>query len=62
MIRGVANSNIRLSSDPVPQPARPLPDEWGLFDPEQAGIEALLRRLSASDKTVASPRPGTSGK
>ena len=25
--------------------ARPVCDEWGLYDPEQAGFEALVRRL-----------------
>jgi hypothetical protein len=26
---------------------RPAQDEWGLFDPEQAGFEALMRKLTA---------------
>jgi hypothetical protein len=24
---------------------RPVCDEWGVYDPEQAGFEAILRRL-----------------
>jgi len=26
---------------------RPAQDEWGMFDPKQAGVEALLRKLQA---------------
>jgi hypothetical protein len=29
---------------------RPVCDEWGLYDPEQAGFEALVRRLLAEDE------------
>jgi hypothetical protein len=25
--------------------ARPVCDEWGVYDPEQAGFEALVKRL-----------------
>jgi hypothetical protein len=28
---------------------RPVCDEWGLYDPEQAGFEALVRRLHPED-------------
>jgi hypothetical protein len=28
---------------------RPVCDEWGLYDPEQAGFEALIRRLLPED-------------
>jgi hypothetical protein len=31
-----------------PQPSRPVHDEWGFYDPEQAGLEAVIRRLTAS--------------
>lgn len=31
-----------------PQPSRPVHDEWGVYDPEQAGLEAVIRRLTAS--------------
>jgi len=24
---------------------RPVQDEWGFYDPKQAGVEALVRRL-----------------
>lgn len=31
-----------------PQPSRPVHDESGFYDPEQAGLEAVIRRLTAS--------------
>ena len=31
---------------------RPVCDEWGLYDPEQAGFEALVRRLLPEDDEV----------
>ena len=34
---------------------RPAQDEWGLFDPEQAGFEAVMRKLSAL--RVSNPPP-----
>jgi len=40
---------------------RPLVDEWGFYDPEQAGFEALLRRLTDQDDdnagTSVAPAP-----
>ncbi|HUK34158.1 MAG TPA: hypothetical protein VLV86_09625 [Vicinamibacterales bacterium] len=39
---------------------RPLQDEWGLFDPRQAGLEALLRRIRSRAKdtdTADQPPP-----
>jgi hypothetical protein len=35
-----------LIPDSLPSDTRPVQDEWGLYDPEQAGFEAVLRRLS----------------
>ena len=43
----VANSTSPLILRPVRQFDRPLQDEWGIFDPQQAGLEALLRRLTS---------------
>jgi hypothetical protein len=37
-----------LLSDP-----RPVQDEWGIYDPEQAGFEAVLRRLGRDDESDA---------
>jgi hypothetical protein len=28
--------------------SRPVRDEWGLYDPEQAGLQAVIRRVSAA--------------
>ena len=28
---------------------RPIQDEWGIYDPEQAGFEAILRKLGERD-------------
>jgi hypothetical protein len=39
---------------------RPVCDEWGLYDPEQAGFEAIIRRLLPNENdahTVASSLP-----
>jgi len=36
----------------VRQSDRPLQDEWGLFDPRQAGLEALLRKIRMRAKDV----------
>jgi len=38
----VANSNPSVKP---PNSLRPVQDEWGLFDPKQAGVEALVRKL-----------------
>jgi hypothetical protein len=29
---------------------RPVCDEWGVYDPEQAGFEAIVRRLFPEDE------------
>ena len=55
----MANLNPPLAVRPVRQFDRPLQDEWGIFDPQQAGLEALLRKLSApsDDKDSALEPP-----
>jgi hypothetical protein len=36
--------------------ARPAKDEWGVYDPQQAGLAALFQRLdSTKDATVTTP-------
>jgi hypothetical protein len=35
-------------------PARPAKDEWGVYDPEQAGLAALYARL---DTKAPTPKP-----
>src|SRR5262249_60612312 len=49
---GVANSNPSFTLAAVRQSDRPLQDEWGLFDPRQAGLEALLRKIRMRAKDV----------
>jgi len=39
----MATTNIRAT-------VRPAMDEWGVYDPEQAGLAALLRRLDTAAK------------
>ena len=34
----------------------PMCDEWGLYDPEQAGFEAIMRRLMPEDDDTAHTR------
>lgn len=51
-----------MAAPPLRLPVRPAHDEWGVYDPEQAGLSALFARLdsrdskaqdSAGDKLVA---------
>jgi hypothetical protein len=35
--------------------ARPAKDEWGVYDPQQAGLAALFARLDAKDKVSQAP-------
>lgn len=53
-----------MATLPLRSPVRPAHDEWGVYDPEQAGLSALFARLdskdsktqdSAGDKLVAKP-------
>ncbi len=37
--------------------SRPAMDEWGVYDPQQAGLAALFARLDANDKLAASSAP-----
>ena len=57
---GVNNPNMIPSLSTARQVGRPVQDEWGIFDPEQAGIEAVLRRLTAiSNAQDAASTPTT---
>jgi hypothetical protein len=38
-----------------PAPTRPAHDEWGVYDPEQAGLSALFAKLDSNEKRVDSP-------
>ena len=37
--------------------ARPAKDEWGVYDPQQAGLAALFARLDTKDAKPASTPP-----
>jgi hypothetical protein len=36
---------------------RPAKDEWGVYDPEQAGLAALYARLEKKEVAKAAPAP-----
>ena len=36
--------------------ARPAKDEWGVYDPQQAGLAALFARLDARDTGAPAPQ------
>lgn len=35
--------------------ARPAKDEWGVYDPQQAGLAALFARLDSKDAKAVQP-------
>ena len=37
--------------------ARPAKDEWGVYDPQQAGLAALFARLDANDRHTPPSAP-----
>ena len=41
-------------SNSPPRTVRPLQNEWGIYDPEQAGLAAVLRKLSIVDEVEVS--------
>ena len=62
---GVPNPGSKpFSESMTPDSARPVCDEWGMYDPEQAGFEAIIRLLPDEDDTdqeqaLTLPRRGT---
>jgi hypothetical protein len=46
----VANSNSSVIIAAIRKVDRPAQDEWGMFDPRQAGLEALLRKIQTRSK------------
>ena len=42
----VANQNEQPIVDRLTRPPSPVQDEWGVFDPEQAGLAAVVRKLA----------------
>lgn len=41
------------TSSRSPKRTRPAHDEWGVYDPQQAGLAALYARLDTKDAQVA---------
>ena len=53
----------RVSPDTIPAVERPVQDEWGIYDPEQAGLEAVLRKLEPeNEETSGDSTPDPSDK
>jgi hypothetical protein len=46
----MATPTHKTSQDDEDQAERPIHDEWGVYDPEQAGFEAILKKLQATKK------------
>ena len=42
-----------MATLPLRPPVRPAHDEWGVYDPEQAGLSALFARLDSKAATKA---------
>jgi len=42
-----------MATLPLRSPVRPAHDEWGVYDPEQAGLSALFARLDSKAATKA---------
>ncbi len=45
----------RISSPESAKADRPAVDEWGIYDPSQAGLEALYERVEARRRAGAVP-------
>jgi hypothetical protein len=49
----LAQASKRMATTTTRLLARPAKDEWGVYDPQQAGIAALVARLDARDTKTA---------
>ena len=58
LIVGTTESKIQVET--TKKSSRPVQDEWGIYDPEQAGFAAILRKLREAhmDDTDLNPSPG----
>lgn len=59
--RSVADPQISGVRRSPTAPERPVQDEWGIYDPEQAGFEAILRKLEMADDDDGRDPPPPSG-
>ena len=48
--------HVCKSSTMTPTSTRPVCDEWGVYDPEQAGFEAVIRRLFPEEDDAKRPK------
>jgi hypothetical protein len=48
VVMAMPNPELKQVSVSSVEAARPVQDEWGFYDPEQAGLEAVMRRLMAT--------------
>jgi hypothetical protein len=54
----IIESTIQIETPDTPP--RPVQDEWGIYDPEQAGFAAILRKIreAGNDDADLNPSPG----
>jgi hypothetical protein len=50
-----------MSTPPARPSPRPAKDEWGVYDPQQAGLAALFARVDSRDALAVSNRPTKNG-
>ncbi len=59
------NGNGHRSNEGESQESEPVQDEWGFYNPERCGMQALMAKLEAGDaaaaKAPAVPRPAGTG-
>ena len=48
---------MAMMTTPRSQVRRPAKDEWGVYDPQQAGLSALFARLDSKDSKAAAKSP-----
>jgi hypothetical protein len=51
------NGKSAGSTEQARQAVRPVQDEWGIYDPNQAGLQATFRALNALSTPVEKPAP-----
>jgi hypothetical protein len=47
---GASTPVPKIAADPPKRRLRTVPDEWGVFDPAQAGMAALYERLQQLER------------
>jgi hypothetical protein len=57
----VENPQPILSPEPCLTTGSSACDEWGIYDPERAGIAAVVRRVASPDPSSPGPAPTEPG-